>query len=321
MEKKGKELEKIIKLIEETLKDSANTIIYNNHKIKNVGERYREFDVFIESKISGHEIKIAIECKDFKNKIPAEKIEAFETKCKRVPSINKKIFVSSNGFQAEAINVAKDCGIELQIASKLSSNQILNWFPITKLNIQLLSGGSAEIHLEVKEDYFKTNSTGINGKLIKLDKEININDYVVEYYNENRHLINQFAHLQWMKLKEENQKDPFLLHCKFEVNNLDYVDESSKRIKVLGISSIFNMKFEHTLVQPIESISLSDINGNHKADTITVNLDDGATGTFVRTPDNKTTLYLNDPDGSLTHLKLLATYDPKTNIFKNSTKD
>src|SRR4051812_33154350 len=113
MEKKGKELEKIIKLIEDTLKDSSNTIVYNNHKIKNTGGRYREFDVFIESKISGHEIKIAIECKDFKSKIPAEKIEAFETKCKRIPTINKKIFVSSNGFQAEAINVAKDCGIDL----------------------------------------------------------------------------------------------------------------------------------------------------------------------------------------------------------------
>jgi predicted helicase len=155
MEKKGKGLEKVIQLIEETLKDSPETIIHKNHKVKNSGGRMREFDVFIESKVNGYDIKIAIECKDYKTAIPAEKIEAFETKCNRVKSISKKVFISTNGFQAEAINVAKDCGIELRIASKLNSNLIASWFPIVKINIKLLTGGSVQIFLTEDEEYLQ----------------------------------------------------------------------------------------------------------------------------------------------------------------------
>lgn len=313
MKKKGKDLENIIRLIEESLKDSSQTKVYSNHKIKNASDRYREFDVFIESKVSGHDIKIAIECKDYNTAVSVEKIEAFETKCNRIKSINKKVFVSSNGFQVDAINAAKELGIELQTASKLEPNQIKNWFPIIKLNIKLVSGGSAEVHIDVDESYFEKHGTQFLGKFLKDDKEVLLNDYAVEFYNKERANINQFAHLQWMKLSEENQQKPFPVSAKFEVNDLLYVDHENLSHKVIGVTATYLILFEHELMQPSHSASLDTITGDHKAQTITIDLEDGGKGTFVKTADNKTTVYLNGPDGSLKHLKLLATYDPKTN--------
>ena len=46
---------------------------------------------------------IAIECKDYEKPVPVKDIEAFNTKCDRIKSINKKIFVSKNGYQKDAI--------------------------------------------------------------------------------------------------------------------------------------------------------------------------------------------------------------------------
>ena len=45
--KKGKSFEKTIRLIQETLKDSPKTKIYQNFKIKNAVGRPREIDISI----------------------------------------------------------------------------------------------------------------------------------------------------------------------------------------------------------------------------------------------------------------------------------
>lgn len=318
MENSGKKLEKVIKLIEDTLKDSPNTTIYNNYKVKNTGGRFREFDVFIESKINGHEINIAIECKDYSSRIPAEKIEAFEAKCQRTPCIHKKVFVSTGGFQAEAINVAKDFGIDLRIAERMDVSQILGWFPVTKLDIKLLAGGSAQLFLEVEDSYLEQNTTAPTGTLLKNGEAVQLNDYIVDFYKFNHLTINNFVLLQWMRIKPEHQDKAFVISIRLTPSDLVYLDDSKNQIKVVGIEASLKFKMEPTIVEPIESITLSDLDGNKKADTLTVNLDDSGTVNFVRTPDNKTTFYIDDPEGNLKHFKLLATYDPKTDTLKTT---
>ena len=316
MKKKGKGLEIVIKLIEETLKNSPHTVVHSNYKIKNCGNRYREFDVFIESNINGYVINIAIECKDYKNPVPAKEIEAFETKCNRIKTIHKKVFVSSNGFQAEAINVAKDCGIELQIASKLKPNQILHWFPIKNLNIRLAPGGSADVRLNVDDSYFDKADKLPNGIFLKDGNAILLNSFILDRYHVNRHEINEFALLEWMKLSQEKQEEPFPIGLNFETPDLLYIDKFDTQHIVTNIKVILNIQFEQTLIQPSESTTLTDLNGNLKAETITINLDDGTTTNFIRTADNKTSIQLNGPDGVLKHMRVIAFYDPKTNLLK-----
>ena len=318
MENSGKKLEKVIKLIEDTLKDSPNTTIHNNYKVKNTGGRYREFDVFIESKINGHEINIAIECKDHRSRIPAEKIEAFETKCQRTPGIHKKVFVSTKGFQAEAINVAKHFGIDLRIAQRIDVNQILGWFPVTKLDINLLPGGSAQLFLEVDDSKVDLHRKPLSGILLKNGAEVQLNDYILDFYKFNHLTINNFVLLQWMHIRPEHQNKAFVISIRLTPSDLVYLDNTKGKIKVVGIEASLKFKLEPTIIQPIESITLSDLDGNKKADTLTVNLDGSGSVNLVRTPDNKTTFYIDDPEGNLKHFKLLATYDPKSDTIKST---
>jgi hypothetical protein len=95
--KAGKNLELLVRLIHETLKDVQNTQVYSNFKIENTSGRDREIDILIISSINGFEIKIAIECKEYKRAVPVKEIEAFYGKCKRINGISKLVFVASNG--------------------------------------------------------------------------------------------------------------------------------------------------------------------------------------------------------------------------------
>ena len=138
MKKSGKNLETMVRIVEEVYKTDSNTQILSNHKIKNLDDNLREIDLLIKSIINDYEVTIAIECKEYAIKIPVEKIESFNSKCLRIPNIDKKIFVSEKGFQKDAIAAAKAFGIELYTFSKIEENpnEILK-FPITQLKPKL----------------------------------------------------------------------------------------------------------------------------------------------------------------------------------------
>jgi hypothetical protein len=306
MKNNGKELERIVHLIEETLKDSPNTIIYKRYKIPNSGGRNREFDVFIESKLNGFNINIAIECKDFKKSIPAEKIEAFETKCNRVKSISKKVFISSNGFQPEAINVARDCGIELQIASKVSAASILDWFPITELEIKHLPGGHAQVFLDVEEDVLKQITNPIEGQFKHHGNVSDLNRFLVNFYYTNRIVLNQLAVECWTKLPVSKQKDQFTFPFDFIPEHLFYLNGDKPPIKVTRIAAKFQMHFEHIPAQLQGSIALKVLNGEVKADTLSFQFGNELKGSLVRTADKKTTLYIEGNNTDLTHFRLIT---------------
>jgi hypothetical protein len=72
----------------------------------------RQFDVTLRFKAGLHDYLTVIECKDYKNKVPAEKIDALVTKAKDV-NANKAVFVSSNGYQSGCFAVAARHGIRL----------------------------------------------------------------------------------------------------------------------------------------------------------------------------------------------------------------
>jgi predicted helicase len=131
--KPGRHLEKLLSLIHETIKDSELTKIYSNRKLSNTAGQLREIDILIETSINGLDIKVAIECKDYKNKVTVEKIEAFNSKCARIPAINKKVLVATSGFQKDAVFAAKDFGIELLDFKKISPSIVLSWMPMNQI--------------------------------------------------------------------------------------------------------------------------------------------------------------------------------------------
>lgn len=124
MRKDGKPLEQAVKIIQEALKDKPNTEVLVDQKLINTSGRERQFDVIIKSMINGIEIMIVVECKEYGRKISVDKIEAFGGKCKRVKGINKKIFVSVHGYQADAVNAAQDFEIDIYTLNELNVNKI-----------------------------------------------------------------------------------------------------------------------------------------------------------------------------------------------------
>jgi predicted helicase len=111
--KNGKFLEEVVRIIHETLKADAQVVITKNRKVRDRHGDKREFDVFIEGTVNDEAINIAIECKDHSRKVSVSHIEAYITKCDRVPNIYKKMFVSRNGYTSGAIKAAADRDVVL----------------------------------------------------------------------------------------------------------------------------------------------------------------------------------------------------------------
>ena len=72
----------------------------------------RQFDITLRFKVGLHEYLTVIECKDYKDKISVEKIDAFVTKA-RDANASKAVFVSSNGYQSGCFTVATRHGVRL----------------------------------------------------------------------------------------------------------------------------------------------------------------------------------------------------------------
>lgn len=125
--KKENELERIVYLINKALSNELEISILKNHILYNSSGSAREFDVILTTQINQIPVTIAIECKSNNRKIQVDKIEAFNSKCDRIPSINKKVFVSSKGFQKDAILAAKHFDIELLTLEEINNNKIWSW--------------------------------------------------------------------------------------------------------------------------------------------------------------------------------------------------
>jgi hypothetical protein len=148
--KQGALLEKTLRIVQESLKDNVNTEIFSNYKIENSSGRKREFDIAIKTIVNGFELLVVVECKDYKTPVPIEKIESFHSKCLRIPTINKKIFVSRNGFQADAINAANDFGMECYDIENIDPYIVKSWYAISMIT-------PVSRYIQIKETQLWTN--------------------------------------------------------------------------------------------------------------------------------------------------------------------
>jgi len=137
--KAGKALEQLVVAIQKYLKNSPDTLILPNAKlIDHIGLK-REIDVFVQTKVQGGSIGIAFECKDYKEKVDIEVIEAFNSKCHDIPKIHKGIIVSSHGFTAGAQTKAHFYGIDLYQIGDVPLKEIFNSADLfyTQCNVEM----------------------------------------------------------------------------------------------------------------------------------------------------------------------------------------
>jgi hypothetical protein len=130
----------------------------------------RQFDVAIRFKFRFYDFLTLIECKNFKRRVPVEKVEAFVTKS-RSAKADKAIMVSANGFQEGCRKVANENKIELytlreveRIPSELLTGNVLSTLQIRPL--AFIKTGSREIITFTNDENkigYEVANTRLNG--------------------------------------------------------------------------------------------------------------------------------------------------------------
>jgi len=317
----GKRLEKLVRLIQEALKDFPNTEIFSNYKIKNNSGRKREIDVLLKTTVNNFDLIIAIECKDYKNAVPVEKIEAFNSKCDRIKGISKKIFVATNGYQADAIDAAKEFEIELYNLNEIDEQEIIKWFPIMQLKGNYLLKQPYNILIEEKEKEFVSTSE---------DEEL------IVYFHDGKEPI-LLTGLLWNKVVFENQRlFKSILICDFmKYDNLNYQTLfpfkltlsgvylkglNDRKINLLRVDSYVIGWLEKNPATILEARSFNKSNNQSIANVVTVNIDKEVAD-IVYTNDQELKIFHTNSKGEVKQMVTLFEYNPKTDTFIDFRKE
>ena len=263
--------ETLVKLIQESYRDKKDTKIYQRYKLTNIAGTEREFDIVIESNINSHQILIVIECKDEGRKIEVGEMEAFITKCNRIPAINKKIFVSKKGYQADAVNAAQEAGITLYQLKDIDPSIIQDW--VADLGFKKISTLPS-----VKKASLKfRNSAGLkidDNSLYhdSLDQKIIPEDFLKDIFNLNKQSIDSKA----MEYYNIDQKNKFSLdsttefYASFDVSKFNlYAKIGSDKIYLDAIE--FEMSYRiiiETLHADVSKAFIQHSNNENKADVV-----------------------------------------------------
>jgi hypothetical protein len=279
------------------------------------GGRKREFDVFIVAQVNGSTINIAVECKAFKKPVSVEKIEAFNTKCDRAITIDKKIFVSESGYQADAIIAAKQLNIELCNVQNVDKKVLLSWFPLKQLRLGFrikeyrfyLDTSDEELasinYEKFKEFYFEGGDKAIEAIEI-------INDAVFK----SRCQLWDINIMEFMKRGGKPGTDyPTFHEMPFGLKNAYVLSITGNRYSLVGIEPTI----ETWLIEVEPNISSSQTfvqSENLKAGKFSIKYeqDDGKTD-VVFTKDSFKAFYTKGE--VTTELKVLGSYDSKTGKF------
>lgn len=323
MKEKGLQFERTIRLIQEAFKDSESTQILTNYKISNESGNNREIDILIISKINDFEIYIAIECKDYKKKIPVEKIEAFQSKCDRIKQINKKIFISSNGFQSDAVNSASYYGIELLTANELSRDYLEKLLPIRQIKPEILPIiNNSVLHFDSSEDNLKEIQKIFNGEIYSdIDNSVTsmniiLYDAIIKYRRE----IFGLALFKWMKMSNKNNEEiTFPVNFGLQFSNSYIVGLNNDRIILLNGTFDVLVKFRFIYPQMISGRSLKDKNGIVKANTVNVKIEDNLESEMIIRNNEVSEFYVTE-NKETRKLETLFVYDPKTDKITKPKK-
>jgi len=318
MKNNGKSLEKTIRLIQETLKDSENTEIFNNYKIENESGQKREIDILIVSSINDFKIKIAIECKDYNKKVPVKEIEAFQSKCDRIKEINKKVFVSTNGYQTDAINTANYYGIELHTANKLNQEDVKNWFPIKQMGLEIQSKFTGpQMYLDTTQEILNIISKDFDGVVYRenINEPIKIETLLIEAIENNKRVIMNLSIIEWLKLEETKKDKSFPIKFRLDFNDFYINSKEKEKIKLFGLESSVFVKFVKRDATILSGRIVKDSNKSDIAKSITIDVGGNLKSDIIIDKNEELTFFATNEKGESKKLKSLFTYNPKTKKF------
>ena len=311
---KGRKAEKLVRLIQEAIKNFPNVEIFSNYKIKNISGRKREIDVFLKTKINSFEIIVAIECKDYKTSVPAEKIEAFNSKCLRIPGISKKIFVATNGFQADAINGAKHFDIELYNLNEIEYQDIINWFPIKQLKARYLLKPPHGLEMDADESEIVNISKDVEPTIHFYDNTPSLSLTAFLWNSiifENQRQLKAILLYDFMKY-EGNLNYQKIIPFECEINGIYVLGVNDKKIDITRIKSEIVGWLEETPAKIVGARSYQKCNSETIAEIVSIDSEKGESADIVFTKENDFKIFHTDDKGNVTQLQTLFEFDSKT---------
>ncbi len=316
MKKDGKKLEQLVKIVEEVYSSNSTTKVLSNYKIENTSSNKREIDILIKSQVNNFNITIAIECKEYKSKIPVEKIEAFNSKCLRIPEINKKIFVSENGFQKDAIDCAKNFGIELYTFSSLEKNAKKILFPIQQIKPRFKGFEVLEVYCD-ESPLLKKININIIEKFYSINKNdiFNLSQLVELGAKPNWSQIMEIAFYKWMKTKSDKHKIYFLI----DFTGIFFEFENEK-IFINQLECNANIDFEFIDINCDEMEYKNFENHKTKANVLNFDFDKDLKGKIILDEKERLHFFDTSNDNEVKKLDILFEYNPKTDKFTNYRK-
>ena len=145
----------------------------------------RQFDVTIRFKAGDYDFLTVIECKNYKSKVPVEKVEAFVTKSRGVKA-NKAVMFSSKGFQSGCKVVAEQYGVDLFELSEEDEipEEVLQATTTPAINIFDVSLNLSKKSKHSFEDGPKLHYLFLNTYLVIPDEqEFTLSDFVSQWAN------------------------------------------------------------------------------------------------------------------------------------------
>jgi hypothetical protein len=127
MPKRTNDFQSLIKFIYDRITPEGGKVTESAMVYDKDSKTLREVDILIEHKISGHTIKIAVECRDRSRKDSIEWIDGLVGKTSSL-DVNKVVAVSKKGFAQAAIDKAKSHGIDTLSIEEASEKDWQSYF-------------------------------------------------------------------------------------------------------------------------------------------------------------------------------------------------
>jgi hypothetical protein len=315
----GKQLEQLVGLIHEATKETSQTTVHTNVKLKNTSGVDREFDIIIQSVVSDVKITIAIECKDYNKAVSVEKLEAFKGKCDRIPSINKKVFVSASGYQRDAINAAKDFGIALYELKDIAATDIASWFPFQQIAIRF---EITDFQFYLKEQITVNKLSEYNGNVYfrLFNERKNVIEFLNDEITAKREKFWALKLRSFIRAKEKDrfEKECYQVNLNFEPGSGQLETEEGEFFNVHSISvaaDFWMIKVDTTPLLTKEYISSE---GKRTGYMAIDGKNDGKVEIVLT--NNKFNIFYTDEAGQKQRMAVLGKYDPKTDIYTKIAK-
>lgn len=267
MPRKGKELEKLVKTLEQIIAGTGIEIKSPDYIFGIKSKRKREVDVSLKAKIGSINFLVVFECRDRKGAQDVTWIEQLAKKKEDIQA-SEVIAVSSVGFSETAKELAKIEGIELRSLESLSADSVFKWF-----NFVFQACRVRPYHIDFgvrNEDFDYVNEIISNFEFHKKNvfnpktgETVSFHDIWTDYFTKNTNSFNVVS---------EGESKNITVRINFEPDEYLQVPVSKGMLNINAIQFLVEVTLKKP--EPRNLKEYKKINGEVIAETVSFSIDE-----------------------------------------------